>query len=283
MNGKIPIDSQFPQAGLAAYFDKPIWRDPARVERIARLLLDDRWPWLPWYAAFYGIDRQYDRPSKRVGGKNGVEFLVEGLMSPTVSRLAMVRSKGDGNHGEVKIATGRHVNKHDAPFSLIALSRVAELPVGKTTAGWLSLVQDLVVEVAPLNAILCVWPGRNPAMSDTRMLRMVLDTRWGQYELGVLPSSADRTNRSMIGRTYARYPRWGTYLSEAHLAAIGGAERVLADVAPARIDRIGELTYIQLTASIETAMTVESGERRRRLETLMAPILEPRGNGPIAL
>ena len=113
-------------------------------------------------------------------------------------------------------------------------------------------------------------------MSDASMLRMVLDTRWGQYELGVLPSSADRTDRRMIGKTYARYPRWGTYLNEAHLAAIGGAERVLADVTPARIDRIGDLTYIQLTASIETAMTVECGERRRRLEALMAPILEPR-------
>ena len=153
MSRKIPIDSLFPQAGLAAYFDRPLWRDPARVERIARLLLDDRWPWLPWYASFDGIDRPYDRPSKRVGGKNGVEFLVEGLMSPTVSHLSMLRSKGDGNHGEAQISTGRQVNNDDAPFSLLVLSRVAELPPGKTTAGWLSLVQDLVVEVAPLNAM----------------------------------------------------------------------------------------------------------------------------------
>ncbi|MBE7452048.1 MAG: hypothetical protein HS111_25135 [Kofleriaceae bacterium] len=37
---------------------------------------------------------------------------------------------------------------------------------------------------------------------------------------------------------------------------------------------MGELTYIQLTESIETgAATPVAGERRRRLEDLMAPIL----------
>jgi len=35
------------------------------------------------------------------------------------------------------------------------------------------------------------------------------------------------------------------------------------------------VTYVQLTDTIETAMSVECGERRRRLQAVMAPVLAP--------
>lgn len=271
-------DHQVPHLGFAAYFDQPLWRDRPRMERVARLLLDGRWPWLPWYAAFDGIERRDDCGAIRVGGKNGVEFLVGRLMDPGIATLVMRRTAGNGNHTECRMPTGRQGEQWnlDAPFDLQMISPMADLPPSKSTASWVSLVRDFVTEVRPLNAVLCPWPAFNPAISDVQMMRIVFDTRWGLSNVGVLPSSADPTPRHSIGRTFARYPRWGTYLNDAHLAAIGGVERVRAEVEPAKIERVGTVTFIQLTPSIETAMTAECGDRRRRLEALMTPILAPR-------
>lgn len=58
-----------------------------------------------------------------------------------------------------------------------------------------------------------------------------------------------------------------------HVAAIGGVARIAAEVAPAVIQPVGALTYVQLTGSIDTALTPEAGAKRRALEALMAPIL----------
>lgn len=272
MSPRVSINDQFAHAGLAAYFEHPV-RDPAHAERVARLLLDERWPWLPWYLSYRGIDRPFDRASKRVNGTTGPAPLAAGLLDPTLNAALLCRSVGDKNFGEAELNLGR-IGK--GPFELLMVSRVAELPSGKTTAAWLTLVQDLVQALSPANAILGVWPARTPAVSDAMMMRVVLDARWGQHDLGVLPTSSDPTKSWDIGRQYARYPRWGTYLKDEHLAAIGGADRVRADVEPCAVERIGTVTYIQLTDAIETAMTPLAGERRRRLEALMAPILAPR-------
>ena len=100
----------------------------------------------------------------------------------------------------------------------------------------------------------------------------------GDFDLG-LPEAfraqldAVGSHLRQIGRAYARHPRWGTYLHAEHLAAIGGVDRVRAEVAPARIEPVGALTYLQLTDSIDTALTPEAGAKRRALEALMAPIL----------
>lgn len=108
---------------------------------------------------------------------------------------------------------------------------------------------------------------------------MVLDTARGDTPLDDLPADLDQQTDLLqlwwkkLGRTCARHPRWGTYLNSVHVAAIGGVERIRAEVQPARLEAVGELTYIQLTDSIETGMSALAGERRRKLQALMAPIL----------
>jgi hypothetical protein len=273
--GACSIEPLVSHAGVAAYFDQALWRDPARVERVARLLLDERWPWPPRHASCSGIDPAHDRPWTELDREHGVELLARYLVDPTVSALRVRHAAGDADHGHATIDSGRADWNRDAPFDLDMISRIAELPTGKNTASWLALVHDLIVEVAPLNAIVCVWPDHDRTVSDVAQMRIVLDTRDGESELGVVPTAADRTPRRCIGKTYARHPRWGTYLNADHLAAIGGEARVAAEVAPARLDRCGALTYIQLTDTIESAMTAECDERRRRLQALMTPILAP--------
>ncbi len=274
------LNNSYPHVGLAAYFGRALWRDAERVERVAALLVDKRWPWIPWWASYSGLHKRDDRSSVRVGGKNGVAPLVEGLLFPKLATLRMDRARGDGNFTSVFLKTGRVGEDwgYEAPFDLWVTCRSAELPPGKSFEAWLTLAHDLVAAVGAAHATLGAWPTFDWAICDTWLMRMVLDTPVGDVDLG-LPAGFDAQLglvskwRKFLGRTYARHPRWGTYLNDGHLAAIGGIERVRAEVAPARVERVGELTYLQLTESIETALTAEAGARRERLEALMAPIL----------
>jgi len=140
------------------------------------------------------------------------------------------------------------------------------------------LMHELLTELGVAHAILGIWPSFTWARCDTWLTNMILDTPRGDIDLGLPAEFQQQTSLAarwykFIGRTYARHPRWGTYLHDAHLAAIGGLDRIRAEVDPARIDRVGELTYIQLTGSIDTALTPAAGDKRRRLAQLMAPIL----------
>ena len=72
---------------------------------------------------------------------------------------------------------------------------------------------------------------------------------------------------------HTRAIRSGTYLKREHVDVIGGIDRIRAEVEPARIDQLATLTYIQLTDSVQTALTPTAGEKRRALEALMTPIL----------
>ena len=272
MTRRDKLEPTFAYAALAAYLEDPV-RDPALAERVGALMFDERWPWLPWYLSYDGIDRPYDRASTRVNGKTGPAALAEGLLDAKLDRARLRRTVDGVAVSEAELDLGRI---GQWPFEFLMVTRVANLPPGKTGEAWLALVHDLLRELSPRNAVLGIWPAYSPAHSDALKMRIVLDTRWSQHELGVVPTSADPTASHLIGRRYARYPRWGTYLKDEHLAAIGGADRVRAEVEPFAIERIGSVTYIQLTEAIETAMTPLAGERRRRLETLMAPILAPR-------
>ncbi len=168
--------------------------------------------------------------------------------------------------------------EREAGYPVTAISRANELPGQKSIGQWLSWAHELVSTLGALNGTVGVWPSYRWAVCDAEAMRMVLDTPQGDVSLG-LPGGLDEQIlllsrwKKFLGRTYARHPRWGTYLNAAHLAAIGGLERVQAEVAPAVITPLGELTYLQLTPSIETAMSPEAEQKRQALEALMAPIL----------
>lgn len=71
-------DGDDPYVGLAAYFDRAVWRDREHYCRISNLLVDPRWPWIPWWASFSALHKPDDRSSVRVGGKNGATPLIDG-------------------------------------------------------------------------------------------------------------------------------------------------------------------------------------------------------------
>ncbi len=81
--------------------------------------------------------------------------------------------------------------------------------------------------------------------------------------------------RYLLGHTYVRRPRWGTYLKPAHVAAIGGRERILDVVQPAVTREVGELFYVQLTATVSGATNDVAKRRYRAFAELLAPITMP--------
>lgn len=281
MSRETSVNNQFPHAGLAAYFERPVSQDHAVAERLADLLVDARWPWIPWWAEFSGVHKRDDQAAVRVGGKNGAAPLVEGLLSSRFARLRMNRAKGDKDFTSVNLNfdPARTQLGDEAPYRILATCRSAELPDGKTFDAWISLAHDLVATVGALNATIGAWPTYDMAIGDTWLTRVILDTPKGDTPLNDPPGEF-MVQRELLkkwshklGRTYARHPRWGTYLNGAHVAAIGGVDRIRTEVQPARIEAVGELTYVQLTDSIGTGMSGVADERRRKLQALMAPIL----------
>lgn len=287
MRRPVSVNNQFAHVGLSAYFAKPVSRDRAVVERVARLLVDPRWPWIPWWAHFVGYHKRDDTAGVKVGGKNGNAVLVGGMLSPRFQVLRMNRAMGDKNFTTVELPFDprRLEMTREAPYEMWITCRSHELPEGKRFDDWIELAHELVDAVGALHAIIGAWPTYDMAIGDTWLTRIILDTPKGDIPLNDPPEDFMAQRDLLqewphkVGRTYARHPRWGTYLNAGHVAAIGGVERIRADVQPARIEAVGELTYIQLTDSIETAMSAEAGARRRALQALMAPIIVGAGQG----
>ena len=266
-------------AGLAAYFPTGQWSDRARADRFAELLFDERWPVPPTYVKFGGDHKRDDQSSKRVTAKTGPAYVSEGLQSPRYARLRAYKRIRD------KDVTWLYVNagvsglnwNFDAACGLQVLCRPEDAP-GQSLGAAITLFHDLVATTGALTGTLGIWPTFDIANHDITLIRTILDTRWGEYDISLPPAFAEQcalvqSERKFIGKMWARHPRWGTYLNAAHVAAIGGVERIRAEVEPARIEPVGELTYIQLTETWQTALTPETEQRRQRLEQLMAPIV----------
>lgn len=268
----------FPHVGFAGYFSDPLWRS-AHLERITDLLVDPRWPWSLRSARFMGLDKRDDH-SLRLRRDDGASILQAKIASPRLDTLHMRHGQGDGNFAAASLDLGRRGEKwgFEAAYHLWITCRYVELPKGKDFAAWMTLLHELATAVGVANAVLGAWPSYEWAVGDTWLTRVVLDAPAGDIQLSP-PARLNEQHhlisawRKFLGRTYARHPRWGTYLNAAHLAAIGGLARVQAEVAPAVITPLGELTYLQLTPSIETAMSPEAEQKRQALEALMAPIL----------
>lgn len=273
-------DAKHAYVGLAAYFPRITWNAPQHAEKLASLFLDARWAWPPWWVAYSGKHKRDDRGMVRFGGKAGMAPMLEGLSSKKLSTLYIKRARGDGDFANVSLDVDHEKASWDyeTPYEMLIVYRCSDLPTSNPFSSWIPLAHELVASVGALNATLGVWPTRAMALGDTWLIRTVIDTPKGDFSLG-LPANFEEQTSLLAkwiryrGRTYARHPRWGTYLNAAHLAAIGGVERVQAEVAPAVITPLGELTYLQLTPSIETAMSPEAEQKRQALEALMAPIL----------
>jgi hypothetical protein len=88
--------------------------------------------------------------------------------------------------------------------------------------------------------------------------------------------SAYAVQRHKLGDEYIRAPRWGTYLKPAHVAAVGGRDKIVDVVKPPVVRDVGELLYVQLSEHVADALAPETEARRRVFADLLAPITMPR-------
>jgi hypothetical protein len=93
------------------------------------------------------------------------------------------------------------------------------------------------------------------------------------------PEEAERmhTHINRMGTRYMRFPRWGTLVGHAHLAALGGRAAIEAAVEPAKVVELSGGLYVQLTESIATAGSPEALAKQDAFRALATPLLPPEG------
>jgi hypothetical protein len=249
---------------------------PDRAKCVASLLVDPRWPWPPksFSTGVLGDFTKRTR-SRRVSGLAGADRILESISDPA-TRILMLscHSLESKNHAHVRIDTGTHaLSTWEQPFEASGQTRAHDLPAAKTIEDWIQMLHELMValDVASATAVL----------ADTMMGSIVSDSRWtGRTDLGPGDEFSKQNRRAnywsdLLGATYVRNARWGTYLRDHHVEAIGGLDRIRREVEPARVTVLGPLVYFQLTETVDEALTDACEAKRRAFDTLLAPILPP--------
>lgn len=264
-------------AGAWLLHRAPVYaREPA--ERVAALLTDARWPWQP----------STIRPTQRAGhavypwprGKVARSALQATVLQVFTSELStgidLVCARTDAaNHAWAHVYNGRLAPQdEDVPFPLesVMLCR-AGAASGDSVDAWLGVVRDLAALTHAVHGV--VWVGDDEAMILARQYLM------GRPQPRLAPdhpaNESDRVRRARrdLGDRYVRLPGWATFLRSAHVDAIGGRARLLAAVEPPVVHELGDLLYVQLSATVADALAPATEARRRALADLLAPITVP--------
>lgn len=269
--------------GFAARYSIRLVESPDRAKRVAALLVDARWPWPPSsLSTGETVDLTKTTRPVRIAGEKGGKRIADTILDPTRRILRLTQVTRDEQFSEAWIETGTvALSSWDQPFRASGHTRGHDLPEGRTVEGWISLVHDLMVTLDVASAILPVYETATAISSDVLLMSITRDSRWaGTSDLGPGDEFAEQNRRAkywrdVVGAKYVRNARWGTYLRNHHIDTVGGLERIRREVEPARIDRLGELVYFQLTETIDDALGPACAAKRRAFDAVLAPILPP--------
>jgi hypothetical protein len=259
-------------------------RSPERAKRVASLLVDPRWPWPP-ISLTTGVTGNFTKRTRtrRVAGPSGQERILESILNPVTRVIELscysVEAK---NHAYARVQTGTHaLSSWEQPFKADGQTRAHDLPEGKTIEDWIELIHELMVTLDVASAIVPLYETADAVLADTSLMSIVSDSRWaGRTDLGPGDEFSEQNRRAnywcdLLGATYVRNARWGTYLRDHHVEAIGGLDRIRREVDPARVTQLGLLVYFQLTETVGDGLTDACEAKRRAFDTLLAPILPP--------
>lgn len=264
--------------GLHCVFAEPLNSVPERVERLAELIIDPRWPWeLSLLRLGIVPGQQIDRERKRnLPRTQSLGLVQQALSAYEVSDVGVSCSAQERlNHAWMYVHTGRNVIPGSAyPLELRAFCRAEWMPEQKPIGPWLALLHELVRAVGAVHGVVVV--ADEDSVHDEVFL--ITTTRDG-VRLNPRADEIDQISgsglaRHELGRRFVRHPRWGTYLRADHVAAVGGRAKIAA-ISPAVLVDVGDLLYVQLTESLETADSPEGTAKQRTLADLLAPITVP--------
>lgn len=267
--------------GYYAIHNQAMHASQPAAERIAALLTDRRWPWQPSLVRptqFPGRPA-YAWPSGKVPAGKLRDTVTDILRSSQTTGIHLVTSRQDtGNHAWLNVRSGQSEDNanHDAafPFDALAMCRTMSLPAGKRIGDWLELVHELTIALDAPHAVIWAGTDERPIVAmqfgvGGSRPDMVVDSP--RYEITRVARS-----RAPLGARFVRPPAWGTYLAPAHVAAVGGRERIVAVVAPPVVREVGNLLYVQLSERVDDAVAPETETRRRVFAELLEPITVPR-------
>ena len=144
---------------------------------------------------------------------------------------------------------------------------------GKSINDWLAVMRELAETMQIGHGIICAEADERWTMA--RIFLMGTDQPRMPQDYPHNESSRIRNVRREMGERYVRPPAWATFLRRAHVDAVGGRDHLLATVQPPVVHDLGDLLYLQLSASVEDALAPETEARRRALAELLAPITVP--------
>jgi hypothetical protein len=270
--------------GFATRYATRLVDSRERAQRVAALLMDPRWPWPPksFSTGVVGSFTKRTR-TRKVGPATGQKRLLDSILDPSTRVLLLsTHSLEAKDHAHLRIETGTYsLSSWEQPFRADGQTRAHDLPAGKTVENWIHLVHELIETLDVASAILPLYETATAVLADTSLTSIVSESRWnGRTDLGPgedFSAQNDRAQywRDLLGATYVRNARWGTYLRDHHVEAIGGLDRIRREVEPARVTVLGPLVYFQLTETVDEGLTDACEAKRRAFDVLLAPILPP--------
>ncbi len=262
--------------GMQCVHDDSLARDPARQARVADLVVDPRWmhrfklvmlgfmPGVPHGLRFPGAI-----PAARMRDI-ALEVLADGSVA---SAMFSISRKESSDHATFNVETGRQ-SLRTMSIRSNARVRVPET-VDLDTAGaaWVELQHALVETLGVKHGVIVTATNEYVMNAETWLSLTSLNGRVMHPNPEEISSYAARSH--MLGNEYVRRPRWGTYLKPAHVAAVGGRDKIVEVVQPPVVREVGDLLYIQLTERVSEATSDAAKARFRAFAELLAPITVP--------
>ncbi|NVB85042.1 MAG: hypothetical protein HOV81_42135 [Kofleriaceae bacterium] len=256
--------------------DDALARDAARQSRLADLVVDPRWrytfklitptyvPLGPSEPRFVGVV-----PAARMR-----DAAWQTLSSDNVTTAMFSISKKDSlDHAHFDVRTGRDATP-SVSIRANARWRVPEgTDVDTAGAAWVELQHEIVETLGAKHGVIVTATNEYVLNAEVWLSLTSVDGKVMHPRPNEISSYAVRSR--MLGNEYVRHPRWGTYLKAAHVAAVGGRDKILDIVKPAVVRDVGDLLYIQLTERVSEATSDVAKARYRAFAELLAPITVP--------
>ncbi len=261
--------------GFLALYARAVHAEPEIAARIAKLLVDPRWPWtldLVRPTQMPGAP-VYPWPTGKVSQAKLASVALDVLCSDQTLGLHAVASRKDELDHVFAHIDGGHASYTvraegtELPFEAKLFCRAEQLPPTASLDAWVELLHELVVLLDAPHAVIF-------ARTDERHVWSLLYGTGSRrpeqpadhpHNVNARLAPARRT----LGRERIRPPEWGTYLSAPHVEQIG-RDKLVAAAAIAK--DVGTLLYVQSSKSAVDALSPEAIERRHALAALLAPL-----------
>ncbi len=195
----------------------------------------------------------------------------EALASPSVDKVTFAVSKKDAaDHAHWRVETGRDARTPTTRFAANAKWKAPEAATEAAAAAWVEMQHAILEALGATHGVIVTATNAWVMHAELFFETSTVDGK----EMHPHPDeiAAYRANRDQLGERYVRKPRWGTYLNPAHVAAVGGRDKIVAVVAPPVVRDVGNLWYVQLSERVADSTAPETRARWRAFAELLAPI-----------